>query len=482
MTSANITGFMDAQNLVTKVSKLSEEIATGVDFSEMLSSNPSPNGSYEFKASMVSENKMAPSSSTVSYEKEQSAAIAGKEKVTEKPTEISDDKKAELKDAAKDLDKEVKDAIEEELDVTEDEVVEVLEQLGLVTADLLNPANLAKVVTELTGSEDVTAVLLDESFADLKTEITNIFTDFANQNDMQIDEFSQVMTELLDTEVMPEEEITVLPNLDEAGPSKGASDAIASNDVDDIKSTQITQHVTKTDENGEVEVTDTSADGKETVTVVSNAKASSNEKSDDSSEEEKEDAKESKVTVHHEHTVINANVEDVNQTFTDYSSNEVLPQVNPREIIEQIVEQTKVSLSNNENSVEMILNPEELGKLLLKVVSDKNGQVAAHITVQNEDVKEALTAQMAVLKDTLNEQGVKIDAIEVTVSAHEFEENLDNQFSNEQQQGEQAEQKANARRNINLNDLDSLSGLMSEEEMLVAQMMADEGNTVNLTA
>ena len=130
----------------------------------------------------------------------------------------------------------------------------------------------------------------------------------------------------------------------------------------------------------------------------------------------------------------------------------------------------------------MILNPEELGKLLLKVVSDKNGQVAAHITVQNEDVKEALTAQMAVLKDTLNEQGVKIDAIEVTVSAHEFEENLDNQFSNEQQQGEQAEQKANARRNINLNALDSLSGLMSEEEMLVAQMMADEGNTVNLTA
>ena len=39
-----------------------------------------------------------------------------------------------------------------------------------------------------------------------------------------------------------------------------------------------------------------------------------------------------------------------------------------------------------------------------------------------------------------------------------------------------------ARRNINLNSLDDLEGLMSEEESLVARMMSDQGNSVDLTA
>lgn len=38
-----------------------------------------------------------------------------------------------------------------------------------------------------------------------------------------------------------------------------------------------------------------------------------------------------------------------------------------------------------------------------------------------------------------------------------------------------------ARRSLNLNDLDGLSGLMSEEEELVAKIMRDNGNQVDLT-
>ena len=38
------------------------------------------------------------------------------------------------------------------------------------------------------------------------------------------------------------------------------------------------------------------------------------------------------------------------------------------------------------------------------------------------------------------------------------------------------------RSNINLNDLDGLQGLMSEEEVLTAKIMQDNGNSVDLTA
>lgn len=485
MTSANVSNIMQAQNLVTKVSKLSDEIGTSVDFSKMLVQNSDNVQKYEFKASEVATN-LPGASSSIDFEKQQPQSMASKSKVTtanEKP-EISDEDKAALEDTAKELDSEIKKAIADTMDVTEEEVEDAMEAMGLSAMDILDASNLAKLLTELTGNEDVTNVLLSEAFTEIKTEITQIFSDFANQSDMPIDEFSQVMTELLDTEVLPEE----IPNLDEAGPIKGASeDAIASEVVDTIESTQITQHVTKTDSEGNVEAYETAADGKETVTVVNQAKPenSSETKNDNNSSDEKNSGDKEKVTTVHEHTVINAQIEgnttfEVNPVQTDVPN--YTPQINPQELIEQLVEKTKASFTNQETSIEMILNPEELGKLMLKVAEDKSGHMTASITVQNEDVKEALVQQMTLLRDNLNEQGVKIEAIEVTVSAHEFEENLENQFSGEEKQGEEAERQANVRRNINLNDLDSLSGIMTEEEMLVAQMMADQGNTVNLTA
>ena len=83
----------------------------------------------------------------------------------------------------------------------------------------------------------------------------------------------------------------------------------------------------------------------------------------------------------------------------------------------------------------------------------------------------------------MNQQGVKVDAIEVTVGTHEFEQNLEENAREEEQAKQQMqESQKGTRRNLNLNDLDGLSGLMSEEEQLAAQIMKDNGNQVDLTA
>ena len=52
----------------------------------------------------------------------------------------------------------------------------------------------------------------------------------------------------------------------------------------------------------------------------------------------------------------------------------------------------------------------------------------------------------------------------------------------QEQADRQAAEQQSGRRNININSLDELSGLMSEEETLVAQMMRDNGGTVDFTA
>jgi flagellar hook-length control protein FliK len=155
--------------------------------------------------------------------------------------------------------------------------------------------------------------------------------------------------------------------------------------------------------------------------------------------------------------------------------------VDAMDLIEQIAENVRVSVSEGTTSMEMQLNPENLGKIYLQI-SAKEGVVNASITASNEAVRAALEAQVADLRQSLDQAGVKVDAIEVTVASHEFEQNLDQNFGREEQEGERQQAQASQRRNINLSSLDELSGMMTEEEALVAQIMRDNGNSVDLTA
>ena len=155
--------------------------------------------------------------------------------------------------------------------------------------------------------------------------------------------------------------------------------------------------------------------------------------------------------------------------------------VDTMDIIDQIVQSTKVTIDNEVSTMEMQLNPEKLGKIYLNVTS-REGNINAQLAVSNEAVKEALESQIATLKENLNQAGVKVDAVEVTVSSHEFERNLEQNHSREEQEGSRQEESASQRRNIQMSSLDELSGVMSEEETLVAQMMIDNGNSVDLTA
>ncbi len=155
--------------------------------------------------------------------------------------------------------------------------------------------------------------------------------------------------------------------------------------------------------------------------------------------------------------------------------------IDTMDLIEQIAENVRVNISHAETSLEMQLNPEHLGKLYLQI-SVKEGAVNAQIAASNEAVKVALEAQVAELRESLNQAGVKVDAVEVTVASHEFEQNLEQNFHKEEKEGERQEEQSMRRRNLNLSSLDELSSVMSEEEALVAQIMRDNGNSVDLTA
>jgi flagellar hook-length control protein FliK len=156
--------------------------------------------------------------------------------------------------------------------------------------------------------------------------------------------------------------------------------------------------------------------------------------------------------------------------------------VDTMDLLEQVAEQIRVNVSQGTSSMEMQLNPENLGKVYVNI-SSKEGMIHAQLAASNEAVRAALETQVADLRQNLNQAGVKVDAIEVTVASHEFEKNLEQNQENEKQQGErQQEQSGGRRRNLNLSSLDGLSGLMTEEETLAAQMMRENGNSMDVTA
>ncbi|MBO6215323.1 MAG: flagellar hook-length control protein FliK [Lachnospiraceae bacterium] len=177
-------------------------------------------------------------------------------------------------------------------------------------------------------------------------------------------------------------------------------------------------------------------------------------------------------------TVINEAGQQAVEIVQSYTS------IDTREVISQIVTQARTTISETVTQMEMMLNPENLGRMILQV-TQQEGMITARFIAQSEGVKEALQMQMELLRESLNNAGVKIDAVEVSTGTHEFERNLDEGMSgsaNEQSESGREGEGRQSRRNINFNDPDQLGGVMSEEEALVASMMRDQGNTMNVTA
>ena len=133
-------------------------------------------------------------------------------------------------------------------------------------------------------------------------------------------------------------------------------------------------------------------------------------------------------------------------------------------------------------SIDMLLNPASLGHVALNVTS-KDGSVTAQLTAQSEAVKEALESQLVVLKQNLEQAGVKVTAVEVTVSSHAFEENLE-QGNNGQSDAEAQERERlrRATRKIDLGEYGVEGEPADDADAVTVDMMRADGNRMDYRA
>ncbi len=405
-------------------------------------------------------------------------------KYTEKNIQASDKTPDQIKmdDVAQSVD-DMKDelisTVAEDLNVSEDDLLTAMENLGLVWTDLLNQQNLADVAVELNISAEPTELLLNSDFQNALMDVNQLVTDAAAELGMDADQFTDIVAQM--TQVEPEDAAMFGNIIDNAlgNVQQKPEEDNAVNFVSDAESDAVSEaEPDQTSEPVKLTVDDTAGyNQQETETSEEFSNSDSN---DDRTGRESLGAERNtgEVLVAQDsgiNVLADLDVDTVNPEPEAYVSTDTA------ELINQVVDNIKLNVSQETTSIEMQLNPENLGKVYVHL-SSKEGTVNAQFTATNEVVREALEAQVAALKENLNQAGVKVDAVEVTVSSHEFERNLEQDQSREEQEGEYQEAAAKQRRrNINMSSLDELEGLMTEEESLVAQMMRDNGNSVDMT-
>lgn len=411
---------------------------------------------------------------------------------------------------------EIRAILKEELGVTDEQIDAALESLGMTLLDVQNVQNLAALVQTMTG-EDIGTLFLSEPFQNVMQHVSFVTEAVCAELGVSKEDFHELCEVFQQAKPVESEHIESVPEFAETiqgeetapvlketvevpvteesnvpviGDKLSAETPVTEDKLPNEKIEVVVQkEESQQQQQQPVSVQDTEQTESEK-SIPKQALAKFGEDSDaetdlhsneqtfaQHSDEVRQEIPHTGVTFTEHHTVASQETVLPQEAVPNYSS-----QIDAFELIEQIARNVRVTISAQTTSMEMQLNPEHLGKIYLNV-TEKEGAVRAQLVAQNEAVKEALETQAVELRQSLHQQGVKVDAIEITVSTHEFEQNLEqNAKQEEQMQQQREENRQQTKRNLNLNDLDGLTGLMTEEEQLAASIMQDNGNQVDLTA
>ena len=491
MTSAKISGMVSTPGtLDTGLSKATGTVEKGLcataqaSFASVMEQKTSGYGNQQ----LTSENPVGKEPAATAT---QPAAVADSTKklnVKENsPTQKVEELQNQLEDTKDAFETGVKEILKDELGVSDEQVEDAMSILGLQWMDLLNPASLSQLVTQLTGTEDACSLLMSEEFTNIMQNTDELVQSLSETLGISKDEWVALQNQLAELTADFNETVDMADGgVQEIAPQTDAT--ITSQDTTVMAATVQMTHTTEETQN--VQPEEETEDAAPVIQVNASEDAQTeNNVSENASGEMGEPAaqsqktKESSVNEHAQNMEFQVRAEQ--QTVAPEEVNKVASRttIDVQDIMNQITEFAKANLSPENSSIEMQLNPENLGKVYLHIAATKEGNITAELAVSSETVKTALEAQIADLRTSLNQQGIKVDAVEVAIASHEFERNLEQNASGEEQQGSQREESGRtAGRRLFRGELDELSGLMNEEEALAAQIMKDHGNTMDVTA
>ena len=411
-------------------------------------------------------------------------------------TESLDEEK--IKDLAEEISEitnQIVDKIKSEFEVTDEEIEEAMEVLGLTIADLTKPAELRNLLMELTGTSDSIELLTNVELYDSVKEVTdfasNLFTEVAKDFSLSTEQLTEMINTESFEEALNEVDVSVTSNEAE---TEADAEVVSEVTVDKTTDAALAfENSDKANANETKPVESNNSNESEEVPIDTEKKApdkiekpesfaQSNLMNDEAMNVRSENRKNfnfdnsnnQDLSLGQTGTVTNQTVNtvgDIVETVTSYTTG-----TDTDNIMRQVTDYVKVHISEDVTKMEIELHPASLGTVNMQINS-QNGQITAHLTVQNELVKSVLETQMIKLQETFDEQGTKVSAIEVTVAEYSLNSQNDNNYSEERNGRSYGSKK----KGINLNEIGSLDEL-DEEEQLEAKVMEMNGSSVNYTA
>ena len=337
------------------------------------------------------------------------------------------------------------------LNVTPEELKAAMESLELDVGDLTDRNNVAQLILFLNGSDDISDMLVDNGMLEAFNELNGMVEEILDSHDIKPEDFKTLIENIGMEQVAEEPSLETVDVKPETGNVKGNLET----DYDQDANEGVVQQTA----------------GEPQVIVEDNRDASENQTSTESEKnlEKPETApKEEQVATGLENFVRNLELA-VNETGEVTET-----QTDVREIVYQVVQRIRVQLNPDSSSLEMRLNPENLGRVSINITS-KAGVMTAEINTENRQAREAIESSLQILKENIEAKGIKVEAVEVRVSDFNMQDSRNSESSGEDGRPDGGRN----RRSQGLSGLGGIDDIASDES---DEVILDPASTVSYRA
>lgn len=350
----------------------------------------------------------------------------------------------------------IRNALANALEVTGEELDRMMEELGLDAADLLDMQAIKQLVLYSSGAADSTVLLLDEQMNETFRSLAMIVEDIKREANLPM-LTGHELEQIINAYGMELNEDSELNAYDMIKTGKDDIDVDGEAKPDSGKST-------------DAGIIRTGAEGGDYTELKVNVTSGKNTGSEDSNDRE-----ESFDAADGFEAFLNRLDAGYEKSVTEVSENTVRL-FNIREVAREIIEQVRIMARPGQATMELRLYPEHLGRVSITISSDREGVMSARFVVQNEPAREAMEGQMISLKETLAQQGIKVESIEVTVAGYSFEQN-----GRSDEQDNMHKEKSDTGRKITFEEAVAMSEEPAQEGA-VAGITGVSGNNIDYTA
>lgn len=362
------------------------------------------------------------------------------------------------------------------LDIPLEKVEEAMEILGLTAVDLFDPANLKQLLLNLTDSVDELALVTNENLygnlQELFAAVDESLRALQEELGLSAEELDALMEQMnaeASEEVPIQQNMPETPEVSVEGMKDYAVSVQKNGETVQIK-------VTVDDASGTKSTSEQVTDVTEEPTQIQAPAKQEKAASDMGRGQEGAGAGEHATGS----SLLQNLLQQVETTEAPVEQPIYQTTQQTEQIMNQIMEYMKVNISEDTQKMELQLHPASLGTVNVQIAA-KDGAITAQFTTQNETVRAVIESQMIQLKEQFEEQGIKVDAVEVTVANHAYgDQSFEGQENMEQDKG--GAKKSTRKINLDLLDGEEDFAEMDDSERIAVEMMQANGNTVDYMA